>query len=467
MGPFPPFSAATLTCDLGRTAVAFADQPPPPAPHPREPVFAARFAGAALVLVAADGAPVALISRVTKGGAPTFVTANCPAAPAAADCVRSDRLQPVPTADPLEQVTTNPEEAPPFALWARDVSAAPDRPGNRLILGAPWARAATSAASGPAPRWCLTSDSDTNDAPAPPPTAPVQSAVGDLGRPAWTTDEPGPSLLLTPTAPQPRPAARGLADAVARPGGGFLVAEAGGRLLAAGEVLRLPGTAVTPEPPPSGQGIDQDAVEGAVFNRRLAVCRVPGCPPESVGARIDWGDGSPPAAGAVVPDGPGYAVSGRHCYETPGVYVATVSVLAGGAEVLVLPAAVTVDDAPFWLGRLLVRPAAGREFVGEVATLNDTNPLGGKAETYAVTVHWGDGRSSAGVVRPRPEGGFAVVGRHAYTAPGARTITVEASAAGGRSTSVTSLATVTEPTPGPAAADDLSTGLLAPPSARR
>ena len=155
----------------------------------------------------------------------------------------------------------------------------------------------------------------------------------------------------------------------------------------------------------------------------------------------------PPAAGAVVPEGPGYAVSGRHCYEAPGVYVATVSVLVDG-EVPALPAAVTVDEAPFWLGRLLVRPAAGREFVGEVATLTDTNPLGGKAETYAVTVHWGDGRASAGVVRPRPEGGFTVVGRHTYTAPG-RGRSQWNERAGGRATSVTSLATVTNPTSSP------------------
>ena len=67
MGPFPLFGRDVTFRDLGRTAVAFADQPPPPAPAPREPVFAARFAGAAPVLVATDAAPVALISRVTKG----------------------------------------------------------------------------------------------------------------------------------------------------------------------------------------------------------------------------------------------------------------------------------------------------------------------------------------------------------------------------------------------------------------
>ena len=56
-------------------------------------------------------------------------------------------------------------------------------------------------------------------------------------------------------------------------------------------------------------------------------------PPEAYSAAVTWGDGSRPERGKISTTAEGdFAVTGRHCYASPGFYVVSVVVVRRGAE---------------------------------------------------------------------------------------------------------------------------------------
>jgi hypothetical protein len=77
---------------------------------------------------------------------------------------------------------------------------------------------------------------------------------------------------------------------------------------------------------------------------------------------------------------------------------------------------------------LNVATPVGAPFSGDVAVFTDDNPNAGPGD-FIAGIDWGDGQSSAGVVRAAA-GGFAVSGGHTYTSPGPFTLSVQLQATG-------------------------------------
>jgi hypothetical protein len=78
-------------------------------------------------------------------------------------------------------------------------------------------------------------------------------------------------------------------------------------------------------------------------------------------------------------------------------------------------------------GQSITTPV-GAPFAGDVATFSDDNPNALPGD-FTASIDWGDGQTSAGVVRAAG-GGFTVSGGHTYTRPGPFTPTVQLQATG-------------------------------------
>src|SRR4029077_13058859 len=114
-----------------------------------------------------------------------------------------------------------------------------------------------------------------------------------------------------------------------------------------------------------------------------------------------------------------------HAYADEGNYAATVTVTrnadgttstgsgtitVGEGDVLTPGPAVQLDAQP------------NQAFSGTVAAFTDTD-LSSPPSDFTVTIDWGDGTTSAGVVSGG-NGTFTVAGTHAYTAAGEDAVTV-------------------------------------------
>jgi RHS repeat-associated protein len=167
------------------------------------------------------------------------------------------------------------------------------------------------------------------------------------------------------------------------------------------------------------------------------VADFPTLPPQpGMTTTINWGDGSS-SGGSVMGDGSGgVQVSGGHTYAEEGQYsVQTVVRDAQGNIVGTDTSPAKVPDAALRAGQgLIIRAGAGVAFTGDVATFADQNPSGTVVD-FTATIHWGDGRSSAGTVRPST-GGFTVSGSHTYATNGTFTTRVNVTDDGGSTTPV-------------------------------
>jgi len=82
----------------------------------------------------------------------------------------------------------------------------------------------------------------------------------------------------------------------------------------------------------------------------------------------------------------------------------------------------------------------GKPFTFTVASFTDSYP-GAVAGQFSATINWGDGASSVGVTRANQNGGFDVIGTHAYTKLGGWQMVVNLSdCPGGGSATVTNTA---------------------------
>jgi hypothetical protein len=85
----------------------------------------------------------------------------------------------------------------------------------------------------------------------------------------------------------------------------------------------------------------------------------------------------------------------------------------------------------------------GRTFTGAVAALAATT-AGATATDFSATIDWGDGTSSTGTVTATGNGGFLVLGSHAYTEEGTETVTVIASDNNSHTVTITGQALVAD-----------------------
>jgi hypothetical protein len=159
-------------------------------------------------------------------------------------------------------------------------------------------------------------------------------------------------------------------------------------------------------------------------------------PASFASASIAWGDGTATSQGTI---GRGL-VFGSHTYAEEGAYGMEV-VVSDLDGTVAIPAAATVADAPLTATPVSFTAVKKTTSTRTVATFSDANP-GGTASEFTASIHWGDGKSSSGMVNA-VAGGFSVTGSHRYELKGTYAVTVHIADEGGSTANAVSTATVT------------------------
>jgi hypothetical protein len=186
--------------------------------------------------------------------------------------------------------------------------------------------------------------------------------------------------------------------------------------------------------------------EGTAFSGTVATFTdtSPSLTPTDFTATIAWGDGTS-SAGTVTGSNGSFTVTGSHSYndEGPETAVITVARVSPGTATGSANNAVTVAEGDALTGNpRTVTLAQNVAFTGTVATFTDTL-LTNVSNDFTATINWGDGTSDTGTVSGS-NGSFTVSGTHTYSTQATFTIAV----------------TLTDDTPGTAAATANSTAIV-------
>src|SRR6185312_3559261 len=147
----------------------------------------------------------------------------------------------------------------------------------------------------------------------------------------------------------------------------------------------------------------------------------------NLSATVDWGDGTVDA-GSIGNSQPGtYAVHGTHTYVEEGIQAMKIYLRAINSTAVTsnVSNTATVLEAPL-SGIGTTFPASpNKAFSAVVATFQDGNPFAFPSDFIAI-IHWGDGMSSAGMVRKDTVcRSFVVSGSHTYSKIVSKTVTVD------------------------------------------
>jgi hypothetical protein len=171
-------------------------------------------------------------------------------------------------------------------------------------------------------------------------------------------------------------------------------------------------------------------------------------------AEINWGDGSTDA-GTITqsgsgPDGVTYVVTGTHTYndDDQGAEAETEQIVTTitdiGGSVGVVASLAEVSDPVLTDPGINIVAAVGTPFSGPVATFSDFTPKLQPGD-FHVTIAWGDGSASPGLVQAGATAGhFIVLGTHTYAKQGPVPLIVSIEDPAGQSTSDASVATVND-----------------------
>jgi hypothetical protein len=195
-------------------------------------------------------------------------------------------------------------------------------------------------------------------------------------------------------------------------------------------------------------GFTVTAVEGiASGNQTVATFTDTGGaePVANYTAHIDWGNGNS-SLGTITldPNTAVFTVSGDNLYQDEATKVITVTIQHTGIADTAVTSTAKVADAAL---TPLPTPATATEGALDdflvVASYTDANP-GASAGDTVITIDWGDGQSSAGLVVTNAKGGFDVYGTHKYADEGTYTAKTSINDVGGSTASVNTQVTVAE-----------------------
>jgi hypothetical protein len=143
-------------------------------------------------------------------------------------------------------------------------------------------------------------------------------------------------------------------------------------------------------------------------------------------ATIYWGDMSSSSAGTIKANTTGgFDVLGSHTYSQSGSHLITVQIteVAGSGSTTANGTAL-VSSVPLAVSGTPISTTEGTQFTGVVASFTDADPLA-TATDYSVSLTWGDGGTSMGMVTSNGAGGFDVSGTHFYTEAGSYAVSVQ------------------------------------------
>jgi hypothetical protein len=204
-------------------------------------------------------------------------------------------------------------------------------------------------------------------------------------------------------------------------------------------------TATVSEAPLAAAGKTVNSVEGVSFNGEIATLSDANtlAPISDYMVSIIWGDGKN-SVGALTLIEPGsYSISGVHTYADEGSYAITVLIFDEGLNSVMAGSTAVVGDAPLSADGTGITPVEGTMFTLPVATFTDANPKATAAEFSAV-IDWGDSSPTTDGIISASEGGFDVIGTHAYAQVGGYAISVTIKDIGGSTAAAGSTATVSD-----------------------
>ncbi|HVX13764.1 MAG TPA: TIGR03118 family protein [Pirellulales bacterium] len=169
-----------------------------------------------------------------------------------------------------------------------------------------------------------------------------------------------------------------------------------------------------------------------------------GAPAGIFHATIAWGDGVT-TAGVVSGSNGAYTVSGSHAYADEGIFAAKVTIAdhAPGTASATATATAEVAQSPPLITPVAVNGVARASVSAMVATFIQPGSSVG-ASSYTATIAWGDGTISAGTITTAGSA-FDVSGSHVYASAGAFDLSVTVSRTGGKSSTATGTATLSDP----------------------
>jgi PKD domain len=190
------------------------------------------------------------------------------------------------------------------------------------------------------------------------------------------------------------------------------------------EVVKAPSTVTTPivGPASTSEGAVTDFTVTGTFTHPLGAAREP------FTATVNWGDGSTSPATVSAGATFGYGFSGRRTYAASGTYNVTVTVTdKDGAARTSASSPVTVGNAAPTVAAPTVSPTTTNEATVTtfMVTGTFTDPGGATDQPFTVTVHWGDGSTSAAAVSGAANPfAYRFNGSHTYAANGTYNVEV-------------------------------------------
>jgi len=173
---------------------------------------------------------------------------------------------------------------------------------------------------------------------------------------------------------------------------------------------------------------------------------------------VDWGDGTTPNPGSVIPtgnlamgsSGTTSDIQGSHTYAIPGKYTIHYTVTDSQGDSVEASTTYQASAPSLQLTPLPLSISAGDPINGAVLAsltpINSTDP----AVAFTATINWGDGSKPTpgtvvpgGPVYPSMTGTLNVLGSHTYATPGLYTMTVSVQGPGGSTAQINSTAAVT------------------------
>ena len=207
--------------------------------------------------------------------------------------------------------------------------------------------------------------------------------------------------------------------------------------LGGGAIVQGSSTATVADQPLTPAGTTITPIEGATFTSVVATYTDanPLGTAAGVVVSINWGDGTAPSAGTVVPNGGGgFDVAGTHAYPDALTYQITATITSDSGVPYTVGGVAVVGVAALSANPVDPTPQEGRSFTGAVATFTDPNPFLTAAD-FTATVDWGDGTADNAAVAAGANGAFDVVGTHTYLVVGTYTTTVAIDSKRGATTS--------------------------------
>jgi streptogramin lyase len=151
----------------------------------------------------------------------------------------------------------------------------------------------------------------------------------------------------------------------------------------------------------------------ATFTDPRAAIQAPG----NYTVSIDWGDGTPPTSGTVVPTASPnqFIVTSPHAFPG-GTSLVTITITGANGATATTTSTVTTIDSELTPGAvpIEIQQVEGIPFSGLVAQFSDADPRQPGIDYYSATIDWGDGTTSDGVIVNDPNGGYGVNGSHVY-----------------------------------------------------